>query len=338
MDNTDDTEIKSFLKIHNAVGTFLYFGDERKITGDQLFHLVELKDFVITDPQWLVDMCKEVITHPQFLFERKSKLGPDDRLRIHTLEELQKGYVTQESLKTLWGSDEAASFVIKLMLAFNLFIPLSESEKSGQEYLIPCMLPIGKDNHGGNLQEERVLLYNGVHKAGHGMWFHMGKFCTLVAGIIGTNNWKLSSIPFPTHNCISFISKENVCLQLSLESSTPNPNCRAMMYCSPAAVTNETLHETLKETCKILQNKTEQPSIEREEDLVVFCPYYGLQEEGLRLVLSPEQINKLKCPCHNRKMTKNDYICFKETYVCKLQNNLLVDYSIKMCLNVPKCD
>ena len=141
----NDTEIESFLKIHNAVGTFLHF-DDTQLASDQLFHLSELKDFIITDPQWLVDMCKEVITHPGFLFERKTKLGPNERLRIHTLEELQKGYVTQERLKTLWGSGEAASFLTKLMLTFSLFIPLAESKKSGQQYLIPCMLPIGKNN------------------------------------------------------------------------------------------------------------------------------------------------------------------------------------------------
>ena len=187
-----------------------------------------------------------------------------------------------------------------------------------------------------NFQDERVLLYNSLQKAGHGMWFHMGKFGTLLAAIIGTKIWKLSSRPFPTYDCVSFTSSDNVHLQLSLEkSSTPSPNFRAIMCCSPAAVTDETLQKMLGKTCKLLRIKTEQIRIECEEDLIVFCPYYGLQEERLRLILSEEQMGKLKCPCHNRKQTKNDYICFKETYVCKLQNNFSAGYSIKMCV-LPK--
>ena len=317
----DAAEIKSFLKMHNAVGTFLHFNKEPKESIGQMFHLddsIKLKDFIIIDPQWLVDMCKEVITHPEFLFERKSKLGPNERLKLHTLEELQKGYVTQDSLKKLWGSDEEATFLTKLMVQFDIFIPLADSKKSGQHYLIPCMLPMDNDNHDVTAQEERLLLYNGVRKAGCGNWFHMGKFSTLLATIIRTNNWKLSSNPFPSHSRVSFICRENLCLQFTLEESPmPNPNFRAVMYCSPATVGDKRLQDTLEQTRRILSDTTEQISIQCEEDLKTFCPYYGLQENGLELILPKEKIDQLKCPCHSKKLSKIDYTRFKETYVCK---------------------
>ena len=74
----DSTQIESFLRMHNTVGTFLYFNDELQQSGRKSLPQ-KLNDFVITDPQWLVDMCKEAITHPEFLNERRQKLGPNER-------------------------------------------------------------------------------------------------------------------------------------------------------------------------------------------------------------------------------------------------------------------
>ena len=323
-----DAEIESFLDMHNEVGTFLHFDEAPKESGPQMFHLddsIKLKDIIITEPQWLVDMCKEVITHPEFLFKRKRKLGPDERLKLHTLEELQKGYVTQDSLNKLWGSGKAAAFLTKLMVIFDIFIPLADSKKSGQQYLIPCMLPVDNENHDATVQEERVLLYNGVHRASCGNWFHLGKFSTLLATIIRTNTWKLSSSPFPSYDRVTFVSMENVHLQLTLEENPkPNPNFRAIIYCSPPRVRDKTLQKTLKQTLeqtrRLLSDTTEQINIQCEEELKTFCPYYGLQEDGLKLVLTTKQMDQLKCPCHSMKLTRAEYIRFKETYVCEFTN------------------
>ena len=314
----DNTEIESFLKTHNAVGTFLHFNYEQQLPGGQLFHLAELKNFIITDPQWLVDMCKEVITHPEFLFQRRSKLGPYERLKLHTLEELQKGYVTQESLKTLWGSDEAVSYLTKLMLTFEIFIPLTDSEESIQNYLIPCMLPMSNENYEGSIQEEIVILYNGVHKAECGNWIHMGKLSNLFSTIIQTNNWKLSLKPLPAYDRFSFKCGEELRLQLSLEKGPkPDSNFRAVVYCSRPALKNRPLQETLKQMRELLSHTRKEITIENEKDLERFCPYYGLQEAGLRLVLSMEEIDKLKCPCHKKNLSDDDYSSFLENYVCK---------------------
>ena len=318
----DGTDIKSFLKIHNAVGTFLRFDDEQQQCGRRSIDRddsIKMKDFIITDPQWLVDMCKEVITHPEFLDERKKQSFSSRRVPIEVLEKLEEGYVTDKSLNKLWG-EEAAPYLTKLMLKHNIFIPLAELEEEGRQYLIPCMLPMGNENLEKYKQEERVLLYDGLHKAGCGQWFRMGTYGKLLAALINSDNWQLSSSPYPSYNRVAFKARENLdlSLQLTLEES---PNFRAMMYCSPTKVGDETLRETLKQTLeqtrRILSDTTEQIDIQCEKDLETFCPYYGLQEDGLELILPKDKIDQLKCPCHSKKLTKNDYIRFKKTYVCK---------------------
>ena len=70
----NDTDIQSFLKIHHAVGTFLHFGEKPQETIEQLIDLPELNDIIVTDPQWLVNMCKEVITHPDSFLTEKGNL------------------------------------------------------------------------------------------------------------------------------------------------------------------------------------------------------------------------------------------------------------------------
>ena len=53
--NLKEEEFKSFLQFHHGLGNFVYFNDPA------------LKDVVITNPQWLVDKFKSLITPHQFL-------------------------------------------------------------------------------------------------------------------------------------------------------------------------------------------------------------------------------------------------------------------------------
>ena len=192
----DPTEVKSFLKMHNVVETFLHFNDEPQQDDGTSCHMngsTRLKDFIVINPQWLVDMCKEVIRHPDFLNKRKFKQFSVRKVSTYVLDKLgEKGIISDDSLKKLWG-DEAVAYLTMLMLKHDIFIPMAESRKLGRQYLIPCMLSMGNgsesesESEGESEEKEKiVLLYNGVHKAGCGQWFKMGTFSKLLATIIQT--------------------------------------------------------------------------------------------------------------------------------------------------------
>ena len=65
----DDTDIEAFLKLQTDLGNFLHF------------RVQKLRNIVINDPQWLVDKCKEVITHPEFFNSRNLSQATLDNLR-----------------------------------------------------------------------------------------------------------------------------------------------------------------------------------------------------------------------------------------------------------------
>ena len=101
----------------------------------------ELNKIVILDPQWLIDVFKEVITIPPF---KKSKR--EHRELWKKLEE--KGILEKRLLKDLWNPlfDTQGNFdvniLINMMEKFGLLCPWPSSDENGSpsEYLVPSML------------------------------------------------------------------------------------------------------------------------------------------------------------------------------------------------------
>ena len=240
-----EKDIESFIQLHKHVGTFLHFDEDLKPI-DESDSSLKLKDYIITDPQWLVDMCKEVITHPDFLHEKHFKQAVKD---------LKRGTVTEESLIKIWGKD-ATTFLTKLMLSYDIFIPIADAKETGQQYLIPCMLPLGSEDHKG--RRSITILYSGVHRAGCGQWFQMGKFSKLLAALHRKKDWKISLNPFPSYDRVSF-TRGKMHLQLTLEE---NPNFRAVMYCCTADIKDENLGDILRETRDFLYEEAQHIAIE----------------------------------------------------------------------------
>ena len=239
----DDVEVESFLKLHNSIGNLLYFDSTTQLKGN-----------IITDPNWLVEKCKEVITHPEFIDKRKlevedkmktqhtphqqSKIGLSVSSRMRpgflteffgkrkrkeeiqklqeTLDNLKRGLITDEGLDLLWKGDEVV-FLTKLMLNFDLFLQMNESAELNQQYLIPCMLP-NEENHNGSEEKQRVYLYDALQEAECGDWFKIGEFDKLLAVFARLPGWKLSRNLPPSYGCAHFEStQQTLYVQLSLQ-------------------------------------------------------------------------------------------------------------------------
>ena len=115
--NNDMTsnDVESFLQMQNSLGDFAYFQEFREI--------------VITDPRWLVDKCKALISTHEFINQRE---GLKDSIR----KDLKKGEITEDCLKILWNNDKVI-FVTKLLEKFDILI--DASDESEHRYIIPCM-------------------------------------------------------------------------------------------------------------------------------------------------------------------------------------------------------
>ena len=109
--------VESFLKRQTVLGDLVYFPD--------------LRDLVISDPHWLVDKCKSLITTRKCIEKRMD-------LSKNLKEALNKGQVTENDLERLWNNDGVV-FLIKLMEKFDLLADVSN--EFSRKYIIPCMLP-----------------------------------------------------------------------------------------------------------------------------------------------------------------------------------------------------
>ena len=114
--NINTKEVDSFLKMQTALGNFLYFS--------------ELRETVITDPRWLVDKCKALISTHEFIDQRRD-------LKKSIRDDLKKGEVSEDDLRVLWNDDEIL-YLTKLMEKFDLLVDVSDD--SEYKYIIPCML------------------------------------------------------------------------------------------------------------------------------------------------------------------------------------------------------
>ena len=113
--NMNTKAVDSFLQMQTALGDFVYFP--------------ELRETLITDPRWLVDKCKALISTHEFIDERE-----DLKKRIR--EDLKRE-VSEDDLKVLWNNDKIV-YLIKLMEKFDLLVDVSD--ESEHKYVIPCML------------------------------------------------------------------------------------------------------------------------------------------------------------------------------------------------------
>ena len=119
---SDATE---FLKRHDAFGDLLHFKEKH------------LKDMVITDPQWLINMISPIFT-PSIL---KGTHGLDntaiDMLAKH-------GKLSEAFLNKLQRSGHAKGMkiaqLVKLLMTFELIVPFCDTKDGKRSYIVPFLL------------------------------------------------------------------------------------------------------------------------------------------------------------------------------------------------------
>ena len=154
-------KVDGFLKVQNSLGEFIHYSSPN------------LQEIVITDPQWLVDMCKALITHPSFLNTRN--------LTSSVLNKLKQGQVTGAGLQELWKG-EAVDFSKEFLIKFKLIVPLNFTKAEGRRYLIPSMLPsIDVDMYEREPFKSMYLVYNALQNPMLGDTLLIGTFHKLLA-------------------------------------------------------------------------------------------------------------------------------------------------------------
>eukprot|EP00049_Salpingoeca_infusionum_P013197 m.246542 g.246542 ORF g.246542 m.246542 type:complete len:1402 (+) comp15381_c0_seq2:107-4312(+) len=133
-------EVSDALRMFHELGSFVHYEDEL------------LRDIVILDPQWLVDVISTIIRDHDTALHR---LDVDSAVRKHKRDwELfqQFAILTETLLETFWQKYAADSYTLVCLLEkFGLLIPVRQysssasttasAEASAMRYLVPNMLP-----------------------------------------------------------------------------------------------------------------------------------------------------------------------------------------------------
>ena len=124
-DIVDDVEFETVMNYLHDLRILIHFDNT-----------AALKEFVVLDVQWLIDVFKNVITVKPYDNEEKKF--------DHLWSKLEKGILHEELLSHVWGtlSEKEGLYegLITIMEKFSLLCPLS-SERS-KTYLVPSMLKI----------------------------------------------------------------------------------------------------------------------------------------------------------------------------------------------------
>ena len=167
----DNRGVLSFLETQNTLGDFIHFSD------------AELNNIVITDPQWLVDSCTNLITSELFL-NRKN-------IPYKTFRNLITGKGTEKDLKNLWKEDEV-DFLKDLMKKFDLLIDIPKKEEKDSGYMIPFMLPEHKKNNKIDKAFSNMEpVYDARYKQLTGHRFMIGTFHRLLSRCSKEEDWTL---------------------------------------------------------------------------------------------------------------------------------------------------
>ena len=278
-------DVELFLEFHNTIGDFIHYNDPA------------LRDVVITDPQWLIDVFKTLITPTEFLDNRDL----EDEVRS----QWKQGIVYEE---TLAGICQDVHFLVDLLKKFSLIIELpekeyeskegaegiAEDEKKRKKYLIPCMLP-HEDKESTRKKEifdSVVMVYNANYKGSKLGIMQIGTFHKLVCRCVKESNWSL---------CTDYLTYSEAAFEITggakVVFTLLRAEIRASLWVSNDPG-NSLIINSIRSCRMVLYRLMAQLSMDDPTWFLVLCPH--------TLRLSSLGVEHMEDPCYVRIINKAD--------------------------------
>ena len=201
-------EVKTFLLFYHALGEIVFFDD------------AALKEFVILDPQWLMDNFRKVITISQF---HKQTQFANSRVHWANLDDY--GILHDAIINHVWESDIKDQLVC-IMQRFDLILPVPKKYEFGDHihipdygngdadlplYLVPCLLPQASEEDIPPFGPTDPGPLQIVFREG---FISVGLFHRLIASCINDLQW--SCFGNICHDFATFLPDEESPLSISL--------------------------------------------------------------------------------------------------------------------------
>ena len=294
----ENNELDSFLQFHHSMGDLIHF---KKFKLDHL---------VITDPQWLVDMLKALVTHHDFLDKRN--------IESEILEEYKRtGLVTETLLQILWRGNDV-QFLTLLLQKFQLLIPIKEGKST--KYLVPSMLPPSSQNvYEAEPFRSMKRVYFTQYIAGETEKLRIEDFHRLVASC--AEKWKLCDFDHFTYSDISFKYRPGIRISLTLvEDLRINVWYNRQAIRKGASFILPGIHREILETVEPFELNS--------EDFLLPCPHYlkkCLTEEfaiNCMVRFRTSVLEDLICPEHQRSVDDADYHWFFRSQTAAVKSKI----------------
>ena len=265
-----EKDVESFLNIQNIQGEFIF-----KPSPD-------LRNTVISDPQWLIDRYSSLITHHRFLDERN--------LTLATYHNLKHGYITENGLEELWEKDQI-EFLKNLMTKYNLIVPLEYKQDTGQTYLIPSMVPACNFNmYDLSPFKDMKIVYSAVQSPNAGECFEVGIFHKLLSECSKTQNWKLCAEDHLSYTDVSFKIALEMRLALTL---LKHDQLRSTIWCTGNALNKSVCDITLaiEDTRQIISSNMAKLKIAPGDTFKILCPHTQANDPYICLIKMRESMD-----------------------------------------------
>ena len=286
-----DKEEHSFLHFHHTLGDFVYYDEPG------------LEDAVITDPQWLADKFKTLITAHEFIDSRT--IGPT------VATQLKQGRVSFDLLQKLLDENDVY-FLMQLFEKLNLLLPLGSKSQRTHQYVIPCMLPpIVYNMYETEPFKTMVLAYNSEHGTKSGNVLPIGTFHKLLSECSKTKDWKICSDDHLSYTDASFEIATNVRLALTL---IKGKKIRASVWFYEDAFQDTS---SLLQIREVLNDKLSKLGITSRNTFLLICPDWNNVGSETCLVRVTEVVDDGKirriqpmekiCYLHRKHLCESDF-------------------------------
>ena len=305
---------KAALLFFRSVGDLVYFED--------------LPDFIVTDPQWLINQFKKIIgleleekaTSQMFPDEYWSHVNERGDLDAH-------GTLSQSLLEKLWPSDDVREKVVKLMLKLALILPIEQylckhlNAKRNNDYIVPCLLPPAS-NIGFTPEEKEQnlpLLLRPVCN-----FLPAGLMARLISSLCTEDKWIICG-PTDIANAM-FQPNDNCRITLCTQTSPKGIEIRG---CTDSG-DDET---TFKEPFQAIANRIRALPGTVDFDVCTPCTRCKKPEKLARLsgIESLVKENPKVCDQRTVKLLSSDYAIWFCPLVCK--NSLILNKPLITCFN-----
>ena len=262
----EDLELKSFLHFHNILGDFIF--DPRPV----------LRNFLITDAQWLADTFKSLIT-PEEFWDKKT-------VNQDVKSQLKKAVVELKTLQEVWKGNPV-EFLIELFQCFNLLLPGHMKDESVTTYIIPCMLPpIRRDMYNTEPFKSMVLTFNCFYSSASGGILPVGSFHKIMSDF--SKKWNICSDDHLSYTDASFHLADGFRLALTLLTGS---KIRSSIWCSKQAIDSDTIPHLLK-IQYMVNEKLKGFGVSPDNTFLILCPFWSSVDDSPCLVRLKEDKNK----------------------------------------------